>query len=1045
MSTPIRILYLEDEANLEEVVKLYLEKEGIDAEIIRVATRHDFESKLKQKDFNVVLIDRMLDGFNGFEAITITRKYDSIIPVIVISGELDEAAIVEALKLGANDYVIKQNITRIGPVVSKNLNKPVIDNNTIIDPFLQCDSKQTLQDIANNVPGGLYQFKRNPDGSYSLPCISPQFQKLMGINDQDVKKDATLAFEQIHPDDLPAMMSSIEASTTSLNKWEHEFRVKKQDGNYFWIKGLSTPQMQDDGSIIWTGILLDIHDQKLSEEALRKSETNLSAILDNMVETFYRTDVNGCLVMISPSVHSLLGYKADELLGKQLADYYYDPAGRVNFLKTLEENNGIVENYEAPLKHQNGEPVWVSTCSRYYRDENGDIAGVEGTTRNINKRHYAEEALKKSNEELEKRVELRTHELQTYKTRYEDSQTFANIGTWDWNIQTGELYWSDRIAPLFGYPVGELETTYDNFLAAVHPDDREKVVNAVNACVESGAEYNIEHRCVWPDGTVRWLLEKGDVTRDENGNPVRMLGVVQDITTNKLTDVALKENQEKLNTLFELSPLGIALTDMNGKYVEFNDSFRKITGYSAEELEALDYWQLTPKEYETQEQAQLDSLYSTGKYGPFEKVYRQKNGNLVPIRLNGVLIEDAKKEKQIWSIVEDISDQKRSEEQLILAKNNAVKANKAKSEFLSHMSHELRTPLNAIIGFSQLLQYDENLKPDQLDSIKEIHHAGSHLLDLITEILDLSRIESGKIDIEQQAVNLNEVIKHCINLTENIAKSKNVTIENEIDTHYCEVNVLADPKRLKQSILNLLSNAIKYNSNDGYVSIKCHNPDNDHIQIDLKDTGVGLSEADLKNLFIPFNRLGAEKSNIDGTGIGLVITKQLIELMDGNLLVTSNKDIGSTFSVVLKIADTDSKNTDNQTDKSQQETSHGKNTNIVYIEDNPTNVKIIQQSLKKYPQLNLLIADEPEAGIKLVKDSRPELILLDINLPGMNGYEVIKILKSDKAISDTPVIAVSANAMQSDIEQAKQAGFNDYLTKPVDLKIFYSLLNKYLG
>lgn len=1171
MKSPLKILYLEDEANLEEVVKLYLEKEGIEADLQRVATRKDFESSLSMLEYDLFILDRVLDDIDGLEAITLIRKTNPNVPIIMLSGTLDEQLIVKALKSGANDYVLKQNIERLGSTIKNALQQ----SNKTENNYPSLNTEDRFQDIANNLPGGIYQFKRNKDGSYCLPCISTQFQKLMGVSNNDVSKDATLAFEKVHPDDLVEMMDSIEESATSLNKWEFEFRIKKENGDYFWTKGISTPRLQKDGSIIWAGILLDVDAQKNTENALRKSESKLRAILDNMLETFYRTDLQGRLIMVSPSVYDLIGFKPDELLGKKLSDYYFEPEGREHFLKNLAENNGAVSNYEAPLKHKQGHAVWVSTCASYYKDEHGEVAGVEGTTRNITKRHAAEVALQQSHAELERQVQQRTKELEknhayinsvlenivdgiitidvkgTIKTinpavtnifgykeselvghnikilmpepfhsehdgylenytqggeanvlgigrevsgkrkngeifpldlsvaeiqydgkryftglvkditervnienalkinqdRYERSQTYANIGTWDWNVQTGDLYWSERIAPLFGYQKGTLETTYDNFLGSVHPDDRQDVIDAVNNCIEKGLEYNIEHRCVWPDGTERWLLEKGDVTRATDGTPLHMLGVVQDITERKQAEQALYESQGKLSGLFNLSPLGIALTDMQGKYIEFNDAFKEICGYPADELKTLDYWTLTPREYESEEQQQVESLKSTGRYGPYEKVYRQKNGNLVPIRLNGMLIEDKNGNQAIWSIVEDITENKQAEQALITAKTEAEHANKAKSEFLSSMSHELRTPLNAILGFSQLLEMDKTLNSEQHENIAEIHKAGGHLLDLINEILDLSKIEAGHIELNIGEVNLRDTIEECLLLIKNTANKHGIALESNTTDSLSGCFVLADSKRLKQVILNLLSNAIKYNKANGKVFITCNKTVTNRINVSVRDTGKGIAKDKLADLFLPFNRLGAENSNIEGTGIGLVITKMLIEQMGGDLTVESKLNEGTTFSFTLKttsVSSSDKQAPDTTEATITDITNMNSEKTIIYIEDNPTNLKLVTQLLNRKQGVNLLSAMEPEKGLSLINQTIPDLILLDINLPGMNGYQLLERIKDNPSTSHIPVIAVSANAMTSDIEKGQHAGFSDYVTKPIDIQNFYSTLEQYL-
>ena len=342
----------------------------------------------------------------------------------------------------------------------------------------------------------------------------------------------------------------------------------------------------------------------------------------------------------------------------------------------------------------------------------------------------------------------------------------------------------------------------------------------------------------------------------------------------------------------------------------------------------------------------------------------------------------------------------RHEKSLNQAMDAAISANRAKTDFLSKMSHELRTPLNAIIGFSQLLEMEDGLNAQQSDGIVEIHRAGEHLLALINDIIDLSRIESGNIEVSTEAVTVGSVIGHAINLTASLADQKKLTIEYHQLAGGADISVLADPMRLKQVVLNLLSNAIKYNRDGGEVRIKVSQPDSQRVRIDVEDTGIGITAADLSKLFTPFNRLGAEKTAIEGTGIGLVITKQLIELMEGSLEVASRPGRGSIFSVTLRGATDHMRGSASvgidPLDDPLLDAGTPKQT-VVYIEDNAVNQKVMQRALKRRPHLNLVSATSAATGIDLVKRLQPELVLLDINLPEMSGFEVIGILKEDPA------------------------------------------------
>jgi|GEM_PF-2131614 len=384
---------------------------------------------------------------------------------------------------------------------------------------------------------------------------------------------------------------------------------------------------------------------------------------------------------------------------------------------------------------------------------------------------------------------------------------------------------------------------------------------------------------------------------------------------------------------------------------------------------------------------------------------------------------------------------------ILEAKEAAEHANQAKTEFLSSMSHELRTPMNAIIGFSQLLEYDNKLNDDQQDSVNEISKAGRHLLELIDEVLDLAKIESGHADLSFESIQAGDLLSECIALLTPVAQQSEITLHLKAENVYY---VRADRTRLKQALLNLLSNAIKYNREQGSVFINFVPIDEEVLRITVSDTGYGLSQEQQENLFQPFNRLGAESSEIEGTGIGLAITHSLINMMDGYIGVESKEGAGSQFWLELP-RELQTPQTSNITATTVINTADDAypapslNHLVLYIEDNPANLRLVTQILSKRQHIDLITALKPRLGLELAAIHQPDLILLDINMPELDGYQVLSQLRSNRQLKDTPVIAVSAAAMPQDIAKGKEAGFSDYLTKPLDVRKFLATVDHYLA
>jgi signal transduction histidine kinase/CheY-like chemotaxis protein len=376
-----------------------------------------------------------------------------------------------------------------------------------------------------------------------------------------------------------------------------------------------------------------------------------------------------------------------------------------------------------------------------------------------------------------------------------------------------------------------------------------------------------------------------------------------------------------------------------------------------------------------------------------------------------------------------------------VAKNLAEKASLAKSDFLSSMSHELRTPLNAILGFAQLLESSSPLPTEaQSKRLGQITKAGWYLLDLINQVLELATIESGKLTVLKENVSLYEVIHECQIMIDPQAQNNNITLQ--ILPFDSSLTVYADKTRLKQVLFNLLSNAIKYNKNHGKVEVTCTKSTLGIINIGIKDSGIGLSQEKLDQLFQPFNRLGQENGLNQGTGIGLMISKELIELMGGTIGVNSEIGVGSEFWVELSQGPTLAKKPEVEVlsvSKSAMKAFESKQI-LLYVEDNPANLALVEQIIMDYPNLSLLTAVDGNMGIALARVHKPKIILLDINLPGINGYETLKILQGDHTTAHIPVLAISANAMPNDVEKAMKAGFQSYITKPIKIKEFIKIL-----
>ncbi|QKE39710.2 PAS domain S-box protein [Ferrovum myxofaciens] len=510
----------------------------------------------------------------------------------------------------------------------------------------------------------------------------------------------------------------------------------------------------------------------------------------------------------------------------------------------------------------------------------------------------------------------------------------------------------------------------------------------------------------------------------------------------------LRDQQFYTRSLIESNIDAIITTDPCGIITDINKQMEALTDCTRDELIGTPF-----KNYFTdpaRAEAAIKLVLSEKKVTNYELTARTRDGKKTVVSYNATVFYDQDRTLQgVFAAARDITESKRLDQELqetnVALKNAkfvAEKANLAKSNFLSSMSHELRSPLNAILGFAQLMDTDSPpATPSQKESIDQILHAGWYLLELINEILDLAVIESGKLLLSEESVSLAEVMLECQAMIGPQGKKHGIKLTfPQFDNSYF---VRADRTRLKQVLINLLSNAIKYNQPEGTVIVDCAATP-ERTRISIRDTGAGLPLEKLTQLFQPFNRLGQENSAEEGTGIGLVMSKRLVELMGGVIGVESTVGMGSVFWFELA-SDTEpylSMEGEDAAALAEPHVLRGTRLHtLLYVEDNPANLKLVEQIIARYPDIRLMSAVNGNSGIEIARSSQPNVILMDINLPGINGFEALKILHLDPTTTHIPVIAISANAMPLDVERGMKAGFFRYITKPIRVNEFMEALD----
>lgn len=549
--------------------------------------------------------------------------------------------------------------------------------------------------------------------------------------------------------------------------------------------------------------------------------------------------------------------------------------------------------------------------------------------------------------------------------------------------------------------------------------------------------------------------------RDADDQVVGAVLVFRNVTAEYAAQQSVHDSAALVQTILNTVVDGIVTIHAQGGAIESaNPAIQHMFGYSADELHGKGLGVLIPELAQVQKHVSLDYYAASSQaqaVGVSREVMGQrKDGSYFPLEIavsemtlrgqryfTGIL-RDTSTRKQVEierARADEMLQQKNTE--LVLARAVAEKANLAKSDFLSSMSHELRSPLNAILGFAQLMESGTPApNPEQKASINHILRAGWYLLQLINEILDLALIESGKLSMSIEPISLPEILRDCEDMVEPQAAKKGIILRFPKFIAPCVV--AADSTRVKQVLVNLLSNAIKYNCVNGFVDVTCALADGQRLRISVRDTGEGLSPRKMAQLFQPFNRLGQEASAEEGTGIGLVMSKRLVELMGGSIGVQTTQGVGSEFWVELNITEPVKLAFDTTlplSTLSTQAYSQSEVRTLLYVEDNQANMELVAQLLARRPDMNLLRANDGLRGVTMARKLLPDLILMDINLPGISGIQALQKLREDALTRHIPVMALSANAMARDIERGMEAGFFRYLTKPIKIDEFMEALD----
>ena len=598
------------------------------------------------------------------------------------------------------------------------------------------------------------------------------------------------------------------------------------------------------------------------------------------------------------------------------------------------------------------------------------------------------------------------------------------------------LYLNPAFFKIFGFdPDGPTPTPAD-LIPLIHPDDQAGARSAL-----AGAGETVElWRIIRPDGGQRWISGRVSAVTDDDGVIRRVAVIFEDITNRKAVEVALRDSQARFDQFARSTEVGFLLREST-QVLYMNPGMSRIFGANPDlPLSVLDMRSMIHPE-DRDAAAAMAAAVDLGSSTRVDLRIISDDGDIRWIRATNDPVTTTDGRPRVASTVTDITELKALEAAVRAAQVAAERANAAKNEFLSRMSHELRTPLNSVLGFAQLLELDA-LPPSQEQAVGHILRGGRHLLAMINDVLDITGIESDRLELSPEPVHVAELISDTIDLMQPLTATNRTRILFDPGHPAAPRYVRADRRRLRQVLLNLLSNAIKYNHPDGRIEIRVVPTDDTNLRVAVTDTGIGIPAEDLPRLFNPFDRLGRQSSDIEGTGLGLALSKRLTTAMGGRLDVESTPGHGSTFTVTMPITDPPQTPHPPRRDLTGDVPATGAAlSTVLYIEDNPFNVDLLTGILRRRPGWSMVHAGNGVLGLELAATGEPAVILLDLHLPDIDGIDVLKALRTDPKTSHIPVAVISADATRTQVRRLFAAGAQKYLVKPINVRELLAFLD----
>jgi PAS domain S-box-containing protein len=773
---------------------------------------------------------------------------------------------------------------------------------------------------------------------------------------------------------------------------------------------------------------------------LRQSEERYRSLFDGVPVGLYRTTPEGEIIDANPGLVQMLGYpNRDEFLADSAINIYVDDEERVQVMAKL-EREGILRGVEFKLRCYDGQEIWVKDTSRVVKGGDGNVLYYEGGMVDISERKQAEMELRKYQVHLEELVEARTRELQASEERYRTLFDGVPVGLYRSTPDGQILDFNMAAVQILGYPSREEILATDEISKwYLNPEDQTRWRSLME---KEGVVRDFPVQVRRYDGSIIWVNDMARVVRDEQGGVLFYEGSVEDITERIGFEEEIQRQKEYFEALFVNNPVAVVTADMDGVVISWNPMAESLFGYSTEEAVGVALDDLVARHESIHAEA-LEYTEQVLKFGRVQVTTRRnrKDGTFVDVELLALPIIMSGEMLGFITIYYDLTE-------LEKARRQAEAANQAKSTFLANMSHELRTPLNAILGFTQLMDRDPDLSSEQQENLQVIKHSGEHLLGLINEVLEMSKIEAGQVVLQETTSDLYEMLSGLEEMFILRAADKRLDL-NFSWSEDVPRNVFLDEGKIRQVLSNLLGNAVKF-TKQGEVNVRvsCATSSREmaRLHFEVSDTGPGIAPEDLDTIFDPFVQATSGQGFQEGTGLGLSISRQYVQLMGGHLTVQSELGVGSVFQfeILVKQARLDELQRDEDYQRVIGLQADQPRFRLLIAEDDDDNRKLLVKFLAPFG-FDLKEAADGRQAVRMWERWEPHLIWMDMRMPVMDGHEATTRIKNTPKGQKTVIIALTATAFEEERERVLLEGCDDFVRKPFREDEILEMLSKHLG